>query len=120
MPTARSRSAARQKRHSRLRLRVAGSAERPRLAVFRSINQIYAQVIDDTTGHTLAAASSMEAEVKSAGDTKTERATKVGSLIGDRAKAAGVERVVFDRAGFKYHGRIRALAEGARESGLEF
>ena len=120
MPTARSRSAARQKRHSRLRLRVAGSAERPRLAVFRSINQIYAQVIDDSTGHTLAAASSMEASLKGAGGTKTERAKQVGALIGDRAKAAGVDRVVFDRAGFKYHGRIRALAEGARESGLEF
>ena len=99
---------------------MAGSAERPRLAVFRSINQIYAQVIDDTTGHTLASASSSEAEVRSAGGTKTERAKQVGTLVGDRAKAAGVERVVFDRAGFKYHGRIRALAEGARESGLEF
>jgi len=99
---------------------VAGSAERPRLAVFRSINQIYAQVIDDTTGHTLASASSMEATVKGAGGTKTERAKQVGTLIGDRAKAAGIERVGFDRAGFKYHGRIRALAEGARESGLEF
>ena len=99
---------------------MAGSAERPRLAVFRSINQIYAQVIDDTTGHTLAAASSTEAEVKSAGGTKTERAKQVGTLLGDRARAAGVERVVFDRAGFKYHGRVRALAEGARESGLEF
>ena len=120
MPTARSRSAARQKRHSRLRLRVAGSVERPRLAVFRSINQIYAQVIDDTTGHTLASASSMEASLRGSGSTKTERAKQVGSLIGDRAKAAGVDRVVFDRAGFKYHGRIRALAEGARESGLEF
>ncbi|HSM32972.1 MAG TPA: 50S ribosomal protein L18 [Anaerolineae bacterium] len=120
MPTAPSRSAARQKRHSRLRLRVAGSAERPRLAVFRSINQIYAQVIDDSTGHTLVAASSMEASVKGAGGTKTERAKQVGSLIGERAKAAGVERVVFDRAGFKFHGRVRALAEGARESGLEF
>jgi len=99
---------------------VAGSTERPRLAVFRSINQIYAQVIDDTTGHTLASASSMEAQVKTAGGTKTERAKQVGALIGDRAQAAGVERVVFDRAGFKYHGRIRALAEGAREAGLEF
>ena len=99
---------------------MAGSAERPRLAVFRSINQIYAQVIDDTTGHTLASASSMEAQVLGAGGTKTERARQVGTLVGDRAKAAGVERVVFDRAGFKYHGRIRALAEGARESGLEF
>ena len=120
MPTARSRSAARQKRHSRLRLRVAGSAERPRLAVFRSINQIYAQVIDDSTGHTLASASSLEASLRGAGETKTERARQVGSLVADRAKSAGVERVVFDRAGFKYHGRIRALADGARESGLEF
>jgi large subunit ribosomal protein L18 len=120
MSTARSRSAARQKRHSRLRLRVAGSAERPRLAVFRSINQIYAQVIDDATGHTLAAASSQEASVRGASGTKTDRARQVGTLVGDRARAAGVERVVFDRAGFKYHGRVRALAEGARESGLEF
>ena len=120
MPTARSRSAARQKRHSRLRLRVAGSAERPRLAVFRSINQIYAQVIDDSTGHTIASASSMETSLRGGEGTKTERAKQVGSLIGDRTKAAGVERVVFDRAGFKYHGRIQALADGARDSGLEF
>ncbi len=120
MSTARSRSALRQKRHSRIRLRVAGSAERPRLAVFRSINQIYAQVIDDASGHTIASASSLEASLRSASGTKTERAKQVGSLIGERAKAAGVDRVVFDRAGFKYHGRIRSLAEGARESGLEF
>jgi large subunit ribosomal protein L18 len=99
---------------------VAGSAERPRLAVFRSINQIHAQVIDDSIGHTLASASSLEAGLKTAGGTKTERARQVGTLLGDRARAAGVERVVFDRAGFKYHGRIRALADGARESGLEF
>lgn len=99
---------------------MAGSPERPRLAVFRSINQIYAQVIDDSTGHTLASASSLEASLRGAGGTKTERARQVGSLLADRAKSAGVERVVFDRAGFKYHGRIRALAEGARESGLEF
>jgi len=120
MPTAPSRTAARQKRHSRLRLRVAGSAERPRLAVFRSTKQIYAQVIDDASGHTLASASSLEPSLRGAGGTKTERARQVGSLIGERARAAGVERVVFDRAGFKYHGRIRSLADGARESGLEF
>jgi len=120
MSTAPSRTAARQKRHSRLRLRVAGSAERPRLAVFRSINQIYAQVIDDASGRTLASASSLEASLRAAGGTKTERARQVGALIGERARAAGVERVVFDRAGFKYHGRIRSLADGARESGLEF
>jgi len=120
MPPATSRTSARQKRHSRLRLRVAGSPERPRLAVFRSINQIYAQVIDDTSGHTLASASSLEASLRGAGGTKIERARQVGELIGERARAAGVERVVFDRAGFTYHGRIRSLAEGARESGLEF
>jgi large subunit ribosomal protein L18 len=120
MPTATSRTSARQKRHSRLRLRVAGSAERPRLAVFRSLNQIYAQVIDDAAGHTLASASSTEAALRDATGTKTERARRVGTLIAERARAAGVERVVFDRAGFKYHGRIRSLAEGARESGLEF
>jgi large subunit ribosomal protein L18 len=120
MSTATSRTHARHKRHSRLRLRVAGSAERPRLAVFRSLNQIYAQVIDDAMGHTLASASSTEAALRGATGTKTERARQVGSLIAERARAAGVERVVFDRAGFKYHGRIRSLAEGARESGLEF
>ena len=120
MPKATSRTAARQKRHSRLRLRVAGSAERPRLAVFRSTNQIYAQVIDDATGRTLASASSLEASLRGADVPRTARAKQVGSLIGERAKAAGVKRVVFDRAGFKYHGRIRSVAEGARESGLEF
>jgi large subunit ribosomal protein L18 len=120
MPPADSRTSARQKRHSRLRLRVAGSPERPRLAVFRSINQIYAQVIDDTSGHTLVSASSLEAALRGARGTKTERARQVGELIGERARAAGIERVVFDRAGFKYHGRIRSLAEGARASGLEF
>jgi large subunit ribosomal protein L18 len=120
MPMAKSRTAARQKRHSRLRLRVSGSAARPRLAVFRSINQIYAQLIDDDAGTTIASASTLEASLKTGGGTKTERAKRVGELIGERGKAAGVERVVFDRAGFKYHGRIRSLADGARESGLEF
>jgi large subunit ribosomal protein L18 len=120
MPPATSRTSARQKRHSRLRLRVAGSAERPRLAVFRSLNQIYAQVIDDASGHTLVSASSTEASLRAARGTKTERARQVGALLGERARAAGIERVVFDRAGFKYHGRIRSLAEGARASGLEF
>ncbi len=99
---------------------MAGSAERPRLAVFRSINQIYAQVIDDSTGRTLAAASSLEASLRSGEGTKTERAERVGTTVAERAKAAGVERVVFDRAGFKYHGRIAALAKGARDAGLEF
>ena len=115
-----SRGAARQKRHERIRLRLAGSPERPRLAVFRSINNIYAQVIDDASGVTLAAASSLEKELKSAGQKKTDEAKTVGRLVAERAKSAGVERVVFDRAGFRYHGRIRSLADAAREAGLEF
>jgi large subunit ribosomal protein L18 len=99
---------------------MAGTPERPRLAVYRSLEQIYAQVIDDTTGRTLVSASSLEAGLRTGGGTKTERAQKVGTLVGERARAAGIERVVFDRAGFRYHGRIAALAEGAREAGLEF
>jgi large subunit ribosomal protein L18 len=120
MPTATSRSAARQKRHHSLRLRLAGTPARPRLAVFRSLNHIYAQVIDDSTGHTLASASSLEAALRGTGGSKTERAQRVGALLAERARAAGIERVVFDRAGFRYHGRVRSLAEGARESGLDF
>ena len=120
MTQAASRSAARQKRHDRIRLSMAGTQVRPRLAVFRSLNQIYAQVIDDTAGRTLAAASSLERELRDSKGTKSEHARKVGALIADRAKAAGVTKVVFDRAGFRYHGRVRALAEGARESGLDF
>ncbi len=115
-----SRSAARTKRHERLRLRLAGTPARPRLAVFRSLNQIYAQVIDDTTGQTLAAASSLEAGVRGGDGTKTDDARRVGQLVAERAKAAGVATVVFDRAGFKYHGRVRSLAEAAREAGLDF
>ena len=115
-----SRGAARQKRHNRIRLRLAGSSERPRLAVFRSLNHIYAQVIDDSTGQTLAAASSLEKELKATGQKKTEEAKVVGRLIAERAKGAGVDRVVFDRAGFRYHGRIKSLADAAREAGLEF
>ncbi len=115
-----SRGAARQKRHERIRLHMSGSPERPRLAVFRSLNHIYAQVIDDTTGRTLAAASSLEKELKGTGQAKTEEAKTVGRLIAERAKSAGVERVVFDRAGFRYHGRIKSLADAAREAGLDF
>lgn len=114
------RGAARRKRHTRIRLHLAGTGERPRLAVFRSNSQIYAQVIDDTVGRTLASASSLEAALKGHGGTKVERATKVGALVGERARAAGITRVVFDRAGFRYHGRIKALADGARGSGLDF
>ena len=120
MPPATSRHAARTKRHARLRLRVEGSPARPRLCVFRSTRQIYAQVIDDSSGRTLVAASSLEPALRGSGGSKSERARRVGVLLAERAKAAGVERVVFDRAGFRYHGRVRSLAEGARESGLEF
>jgi large subunit ribosomal protein L18 len=114
------RGAARRKRHDRIRLSLAGSGERPRLAVFRSLNHIYAQVIDDASGRTLAAASTVEKELKGATSTKTEEAAVVGRLVAERAKAAGVERVVFDRAGFRYHGRIKSLADAAREAGLDF
>ena len=114
------RGAARRKRHERIRLHLAGTDGRPRLAVFRSLNHIYAQVIDDTSGRTLAAASTVDKELKGSKSTKSEEAAVVGRLIAQRAKAAGVERVVFDRAGFRYHGRIKSLADAAREAGLEF
>jgi large subunit ribosomal protein L18 len=114
------RSAARQKRHARLRLRVAGSTARPRLAVFRSLNHIYAQVIDDATGRTLAAASSLESDMRSAKSTKSSTAATVGRLVAERARAAGVGQVVFDRAGFRFHGRVKSLADAAREAGLDF
>ena len=115
-----SRTAARTKRHERLRLRLSGTSERPRLAVFRSLNHIYAQVIDDANGHTVAAASSLESGLRGAEGTKTDDAKRVGQLVAERAKKAGVDKVVFDRAGFKYHGRVRSLAEAAREAGLDF
>src|SRR5215204_741346 len=115
-----SRGAARRKRHERIRLHLAGTQDRPRLAVFRSLNHIYAQVIDDASGRTLAAASTVEKELKGSKATKSEEAAVVGKLVAERAKAAGVERVVFDRAGFRYHGRIKSLADAAREAGLEF
>ncbi len=114
------RGAARRKRHDRIRLTLAGSEVRPRLAVFRSLDHIYAQVIDDASGRTLASASTVEKELRSSSSTKTEEAAVVGRLVAERAKAAGVERVVFDRAGFRYHGRIKSLADAAREAGLEF
>lgn len=112
--------AARQKRHQRIRLTMSGSTERPRLAIYRSLNQIYAQVIDDAAGRTLAAASSLEASVHSAQGTKSEQSKMVGKLLAERARAAGVKQVVFDRAGFRYHGRVRALADAARAGGLDF
>ena len=113
---------ARKRRHLRVRAKLSGTPERPRLNVFRSSAHTYAQIIDDSAGHTLVAASSLEDEVASSSDgtTKTARAKSVGELIGARAKAAGIERVVFDRGGYKYHGRVKALADGAREAGLDF
>ena len=109
-------------RHRRVRRKVHGTASRPRLAVFRSLKHIYAQVIDDLSGHTLVSASSKDPEVTgaSAGKTKTNVSGDVGSLVSKRAKEKGISSVVFDTGGFKYHGRIRALAEAAREGGLEF
>jgi large subunit ribosomal protein L18 len=111
-----SRDKLRRKRHERMRLRIEGTPERPRLSIFRSAKYIYAQVIDDTTGRTLAAASSRESEL--GGSTKVDSARAVGRALAERAKAAGVEAVVLDRGGYQYHGRVRSLAEGAREGGL--
>ena len=121
MSTTMARShAARHKRHERIRLTLTGSTQRPRLAIYRSLNQIYAQVIDDSAGKTLAAASSPESGVRTSKGTKSDQAKAVGRLLAERARAAGVEQVVFDRAGFRYHGRVRALADAAREGGLDF
>ncbi len=115
-----SRGAARNKRHERIRLHLEGVPARPRLAVFRSLKNISAQVIDDSTGTTLAAASSLEQELRSGTGNKTQSAAAVGQLLATRAKTAGVVRVVFDRAGYRYHGRVKSLAEAAREAGLDF
>ena len=112
------RDAMRHKRHTRLRLRLSGSGERPRLSVFRSAKYIYAQVIDDETGRTLAAASSREATL-AGGTGKLDAAHAVGKTLAERAKAAGVKTVVLDRGGYRYHGRVRSLAEGARDGGLD-
>src|SRR5437868_3370413 len=111
---------ARIRRHWRIRKKVEGHADRPRLAVFRSLANIYAQVIDDSQGRTLAAASTLDADLRGKKGTKTEVASEVGRVVGERAKAAGVTRVVFDRGGNLYHGRVKALAEAARAAGLEF
>jgi|SRR5688572_6495529 large subunit ribosomal protein L18 len=110
----------RRRRHHRVRKKVLGSTERPRLAVFRSNRHIVAQVIDDATGRTLAAASTHEKDIRDGATGNKSAASGVGRLVAERAKAAGVERVVFDRGGFLYHGRIAAVADAAREAGLEF
>jgi large subunit ribosomal protein L18 len=109
----------RQRIHERIRSRVAGTQERPRLAVFRSLNHIYAQVIDDQQGHTLVAASSTEKDLKGKGG-NVQGAKVIGKAVAERAKEKGIKRVVFDRGGYQYHGRVKALADAARESGLEF
>lgn len=106
------------RRHQRLRNRITGSPQRPRLSVFRSSANIYAQIIDDSRSHTLVAASSLEADASTG--TKAEQARRVGELLAERARAAGIEGVVFDRGGFLYHGRIKAVADGARAGGLKF
>jgi large subunit ribosomal protein L18 len=114
------RRTSRTRRHARLRKKVVGSAERPRLAVKRSSRHIVAQLIDDVAGHTVAAASTLEADVRALDGDKKARAAKVGELVAARAREAGVTAVVFDRGGYDYHGRIAALADAAREGGLEF
>lgn len=117
-----SREELRQRRHRRLRAKLAGTQQRPRLNVYRSLANIYAQVIDDASGHTLVSASTIDQEVAKQLDdkTKTEAAKLVGKVVAERAKEAGITQVVFDRGGYKYHGRVKALADAAREAGLEF
>jgi large subunit ribosomal protein L18 len=112
--------AGRLRRHARVRKQLRGTAERPRLAVFRSNQHIYAQVINDDAGRTLAQASDVESTLRGGSGTKSERAKSVGQLVAQRAREAGIEAIVFDRGGFRYAGRVQALADGAREEGLEF
>lgn len=119
--TSKARLNLRKRRHARVRKKVHGTADRPRLAVFRSSNHFVMQLIDDVAGHTLAAASTHEPAIKAAGSTgSVPAATRVGEALAERAKAAGVSAVVFDRGGFQYHGRVAAAAEAARNAGLEF
>ncbi len=117
-----SSSEARLHRHARVRVNLAGTAQRPRLAVFRSVSGIYAQIIDDAAGHTLVSASTVDKELreKVKGLKKSEQAKLVGKTVAERAKGKGINAVVFDRGGFKYIGRVKALADGAREGGLQF
>jgi large subunit ribosomal protein L18 len=116
------RSVARKRRHARVRLNLAGTSQRPRLAVFRSVSEIYAQVIDDAEGKTLVSASSVDKELRDQmkDKKKAEQAKLVGKLVAERAKNKGITAVVFDRGGFQYTGRVKALADGAREGGLQF
>jgi large subunit ribosomal protein L18 len=114
------RAVGRKRRHVRVRKKVEGSAARPRLVVNRSTRHVFVQVVDDLAGRTLASASTMEADLRSHDGDKTAKARKVGELVAERAKAAGIEAVVFDRGGNRYHGRVAAIADGAREGGLTF
>jgi large subunit ribosomal protein L18 len=114
----RKRNAIRQRVHDRIRAKISGTAERPRLNVYRSLNHIYVQVIDDARGDTLVSASTVQAKLKSGGNVAA--AKEVGKLVAERAQEKGIKKVVFDRGGYLYHGRIKALADAARESGLEF
>ena len=118
--TSTKRSVAIKRRHTRVRKKVTGTTVRPRLVVTRSSRHLFVQVVDDSVGKTLASASTMEADVRALSADKTTKAKKVGALVADRAKGAGVDAVVFDRGGNKYHGRVAALADGAREGGLTF
>lgn len=122
MTSGKDREAARHRRHLRVRKHVQVSKDRPRLSVYRSLKHIYAQIIDDTEGRTVAAASTLDPEVRDqlAGKKKSEQAKLVGELLAHRAKDRGIEKVIFDRGGYKYHGRVKSLAEGARGAGLEF
>ncbi len=113
-----SKSAAKDRRHTRIRKRITGSPERPRLVVTRSARHVFVQVVDDSRGHTLASASTMETDLRSFEGDKTAKARRVGELVAERARSAGIEAVVFDRGGSKYAGRVAAVAEGAREGGL--
>ncbi len=115
-----SRTDRRSRRRMRVRKKVFGTPDRPRISVFRSSRHVYAQVIDDLNGLTVAAASSIDGPVAESGETGVERARRVGQLLAERARQCGVTEVVFDRSGYKYHGQVKALADGAREKGLQF
>lgn len=122
MARTKSRNSARLRRHARVRSKISGSAEQPRLNVFRSLTEIYAQLIDDQSGNTLASASTVDKDLRTKveGKAKTEQARLVGEALAERAKEKGIESIVFDRGGYRYNGRVKALAEGAREGGLQF
>lgn len=122
MSKSKSRSEARDRRHKRVRARITGTSDRPRLSVYRSLSEIYAQIIDDKAGQTLTSASTLDHELRANVDgmKKSEQARKIGQALAERAKAKGIKQVIFDRGGYRYIGRVKALADGAREGGLEF